>query len=140
MHTPRMPEAVENAIKDRVTRAEVSYEMGISPAVEEQDIVDLLNSVAQRLGAPEYALTNLSQVRSARMRLALSEPKFMGTGIARPGAAIGEKINSSMSPLQAVHLVARTGCKTPSHQRKSLNPKDVARVLQPLLVSCNSGS
>ncbi|MGH9573995.1 MAG: hypothetical protein ACRD40_10760 [Candidatus Acidiferrales bacterium] len=88
----RMPEAVEEMLKERITKAEMSYAAGTSPAVEEQDIVDLINSVAQSLGAPEYALTSLSQVRSLRMRLALSEPKFMGTGMARPEAAIGETV------------------------------------------------
>jgi hypothetical protein len=102
----RMSQDIENAAKGRITNAEIRYEAGNSPPVEEQDVVDLANSVAQRLGAPEYAFTNASQVRSLRMRMALNEPKFMGAGMARPGAAIGEEISSSMSPLQAVHLLA----------------------------------
>jgi hypothetical protein len=46
------------------------------------------------------------QVRDLRMSLALSLPKFMGTGIARQGAAIGESISPTMGPSQAVHLMA----------------------------------
>jgi hypothetical protein len=39
------------------------------------------------------------------MSLSMAEPKFMGAGVARQGAALGESINPAMGPSQAVHLI-----------------------------------
>jgi hypothetical protein len=61
--------------------------------------------MADKLGAPSYAKTSLPQVRLLRMRLALTSPAFMGTGLGRQHMNTGESVNESMSPLQAVHLL-----------------------------------
>jgi hypothetical protein len=62
--------------------------------------------MAKKFGLPDYAMTSLAQVRYLRMQLAIQLPQFMGRGMSRPDAKIGDSINSSMSPLQAVHVVA----------------------------------
>lgn len=102
---PRAPEAIENVVKDRLVRAETAYRNGLQQGVLERDIVELFNSVSDRLGLPSYAKTSLQQVRTLRMQLALSSPAFMASGLANPNMKVGESIPESMSPLQAIHLI-----------------------------------
>lgn len=103
---PRMPASIEGTVKDRLAQSEISYRQGRKPGVQEKDVVDALNNLSEKLGGPPHSKTTLSQVRVLRMWLALSEPKFMGTGLARQDGAIGESISPTMGPLQAAHLIA----------------------------------
>jgi hypothetical protein len=103
---PRMPSAIESNIKDRVVRGEISYREGKTKGVQEQDVVNAMNDLSDKLGGPPHSKTSLSQVRVLRMWMALSQPTLMGAGVARPGAAVGESINTAMSPVQAAHLIA----------------------------------
>ncbi len=101
---PRLPAPVESAVKERLVQAEIRYRHGEKPGIQEQDIVDTVNSLVDGLGGPPYLKTTLSQVRVLRMRLALGQPIFMGTGVARPDVRVGESISSAMGPMQAVNL------------------------------------
>ncbi len=102
---PRMPAELEQPVKDRLVRAETLYLQGKGPGVQEQDVVSLLNTLAEKLGAPDYAKTSVAQVRYLRLKLAVLEPTFMGKGAWRPNTAVGQSMPSTMSPLQAVHLL-----------------------------------
>lgn len=102
---PHLPSQLENAVKDRLVKSEMLYQQGRKPGVEEGDIVEAINNLAQKLGAPPHGETTLSQVRLLRMSLALAEPKFMGTGIALPGVALDESVSATMVPSQAIHLI-----------------------------------
>ncbi len=104
---PRMPADMENFVKARLVRAEMAYLQGVGPAVQERDIVRLVNSVANKLGVPEYGKTSEHQVRVLRMGLALSSPTFMGRGMARGDIKVGQRVEPTMSPLQAAHLIGR---------------------------------
>lgn len=102
---PRLPGPVESAVKNRLVQAEILYRQGKGPGVQEQDVVDTLNELVDRLGGPPYLKTTLSQVRVLRMSLAFRLPIFMGTGVARPAGNVGESISTSMGPTQAVNLI-----------------------------------
>jgi hypothetical protein len=102
---PRMPDVVAGAVKARLVQAEAKYMHGEGPGVQEQEVVTLLNDLATRFGAPEYAKTSLAQVRVMRMTLLLSAPVFMGRGMMPDHARLGDSVNTTMSPLQAAHLV-----------------------------------
>jgi hypothetical protein len=102
----RMASVVEGMVKDRLVGDEILYRQGKAPGVQERDIVDTLNHLAERFGGPPYSKTSLSQVRVLRMWMALCQPNFMGAGVAKQNAAVGESISSAMSPLQAAHLIA----------------------------------
>ncbi len=102
---PRLPAAIQSVVKERLMQDEILYRQGKRPGVKEQDIVDTLNGLVDQLGGPPYLKTTFSQVRALRMRLALGQPVFMGTGVARPDAGIGESISPAMGPMQAVYLI-----------------------------------
>jgi len=101
----RLPEVLETKTKGRLVPAEISYRRGNSPGVKEEQIANMLNNLAKRFGAPAYAMTNASQVRFLRMHMALTEPIFIGTGLTNPNAKVGDSVNDTMSPVQAIHLI-----------------------------------
>ena len=101
---PRLPEPAATLIKDRLARAESDYLLGKQPGVEEQDLVNLHNDLVKRFGAPEYARTSLKQVRYLRMTMLFSAPQFMGRGMTKEHAEVGESVKSVMSPLQATQI------------------------------------
>jgi hypothetical protein len=101
-----LPANIEDTIKQRLTQAEIQYLKTGHPGVKEADVANLVNLLADRLHLPDYAKTNVNQVRVLRMSMALSSPVFMGRGMSSPGAQIGESVAPEMSPLQATHVLA----------------------------------
>ena len=102
---PRLPDILENPIKDRLVIAEFAFRQNTRSGVREEDIVQLVNTMADKLKVPGYAKTNLKQVRVLRMQLMLASPVFMTQGVDPAHLSPGEHIGSTLSPLQAVHLI-----------------------------------
>jgi len=102
---PRLPDVIENTIKDRLVDAEFAYRNGTQPGVQEEDLVKLVNSFADKLHAPSYAKTSIKQLRLLRMQLAFASPAFMASGLVRHKMLVGDSVSSTMSPLQAAHLL-----------------------------------
>jgi len=103
---PAIPSQIESVIKDRLVQTEMLYRQGGSPGVSEEKVVSLVNMMAGKLGMPDYTRTSGQQVRYLRMALAVAEPRFMGSGVARPDSSLADSIAPVMSPLQAAHLIA----------------------------------
>src|SRR5437016_5028067 len=59
----RLPALAEKMVKDRLTKAEIHHLRGTRAGVQEQDVVNLVNLLASKLHAPDYAKTSLRQVR-----------------------------------------------------------------------------
>lgn len=102
----RLPGSLEIVVKDRLTQAEMDYLRGKRPGVKEEDIVRVVNLVADRLHLPEYAKTSQKQVRLLRMSMTLASPVFMGRGMTEQNVNVGDSISPELSPLQAAHLAA----------------------------------
>jgi hypothetical protein len=101
---PQAPSEVLAPIVDRLVYAEVRYRAGTGAPVEETNVVPMINGLVATLGLPNYATVDSPQVRFVRMATLRLTPKFMGEGALRPAMKVGEEINHSISPLQAVHL------------------------------------
>jgi hypothetical protein len=112
----QVPAELTDPIKERLVRAEVDYRQGKSPGVEEANIVEMNNALVGELGMPDYMKLGLQQVRELRLSTLTLTPFFMGMGMTRKNMKVGEKMNSTMSPLQAAHLV------TFLVQQKLINP------------------
>jgi hypothetical protein len=102
---PHMDTAVEAVTTDRLVKAEKAYLQKQRSGVQEQTVVDVINGLADKFAVPDYAKTSALQVRYLRMTEALTSPNFMGRGVARPDAKIGDSVNPEMSPIQAAHLM-----------------------------------
>jgi hypothetical protein len=112
----QVPAELSDAIKERLVRAEINYRQGKSSGVEESNIVKMNNALVGKLGMPDYMKLGPQQVRQLRLSTLTLTPFFMGMGMTRKNMKVGEKINSTMSPLQAAHLV------TFLVQQKLVNP------------------
>jgi hypothetical protein len=119
-----MPAALQASVKNRLVDAEMSHRRGANPGISEEAVVQVINSTAERFGLPEYAKTNASQVRYLRMHMALTSPIFMGAGMTRPDAVIGDQINSTMSPAQAIHLIQVLADQKYSNPTYQVSPAD----------------
>jgi len=103
---PKPAAPVALLLQNRLARAELAFRNGKIPGIKESDLVDLVNTYADRLQAPVEARTTESQIRILRMRLLLGTPLLMGTGMAHSDMKIGESISDTLSPMQAFHLLS----------------------------------
>jgi len=92
---------VAPALKDRIVRAQLGFELNGKGPVTEQAIVAAINTAAEKLNAPNHVQTDPAEVRRLRTRLLLSCPSMI---IAGDGG--DESIRESMSPLQASYVAA----------------------------------
>jgi hypothetical protein len=93
---------IRGRILDRVVKAELAYRSGQHPPVPEDNVVKVVNSLAQQLGAPDYAKTNLDQVRYLRTSLMVSSPHLVASGT-RSGE--DKEIPRALSPVEATYVV-----------------------------------
>lgn len=94
------PAGMDDAIKERLVRAEIKYRQGRSKGSAEFRVVHMVNLLAHKLGAPDYARTNVLEVRRLRVSLL---PYTAGLRAQVPDDEIkkGGKRSASMSPLEA---------------------------------------
>ncbi len=104
-HVFALPAPLSQSLEQRLSRAEISYREGRGRGVTEHQLVEFLNSLAQKLNLPDYAKTTPAQLRVLRMTSATQWPVLMGTGLSGPKAHVGSTVNETMSPLQAMHLL-----------------------------------
>lgn len=103
-HMYQLPEPVVAALETKLATAEMQYRNHQGHAVTDGDLVSFMNWMGDRLHLPAYTKATASQVRSIRVRLALSSPQFMGTTLAGRDLTKGDHLHSEMSPLQAMHV------------------------------------
>lgn len=102
--------AATGELKDRVFRSEMEYRKGKRKGVDEVEVVKVVNGLAKKYGAPDYAKTNQGEVRELRMSMLLTEGDFVARGRndgkGKKKRKKGDSIGSEMSPLEAVYVTA----------------------------------
>ena len=102
-----MPIFTQEAMKERVARAEVNYRQGKVKGISEVKVAKTINELAEKLALPDYAKVSVAMVRTARMGLMLELPNLMtldDRGNKRTKKKIGSSISPFMSPLEATSL------------------------------------
>lgn len=98
----------KEAVKKRLVRAEINFQKGEKRGIPEENIVLMVNELADRLLAPDYAKTDLQQVRHIRVSRMQYLPNLINQQDAdKKGASqkkIGSSINPNMSPLEAAYV------------------------------------
>ena len=106
-HFGEIPVDVLEQVKKRVVAHEVKYRQG-KKGVKEKDIVKMVNELADKVGAPDYAKTSDLQVRSLRARLMTGYPNFISPADAEGKRGlkkrVGAGMNPEVSPLEAVFV------------------------------------
>ncbi len=101
------PAEILGRIKERVVAHEVKYRAN-KKGLKENDIVRMVNELAEKTGAPEYAKTSSFQVHSLRARLMIGYPNFISPANAKKEIGlhkrVGTQMNPEMSPLEAVFV------------------------------------
>lgn len=101
------PAGMADAIKARLVRAEVNYRNGRSKAISEFDVIRMVNMVAQKTGAPDFAKTNVFEVRRLQLGILPFVPNLLARtrdGLENDGRPRGAAVNSAMSPLEATFV------------------------------------
>jgi hypothetical protein len=104
-HVYSVPDPVAGLLEDRLTDAEIRFRNKTGPGVSEEQLVDLLNWMGDKLHLPSYTKTTAAQVTTLRMKLAVLSPTLMGSTLAGKELRRGDHVRPEMSPLQAMHLV-----------------------------------
>ena len=102
-----IPPGISKGIKERLTRAELKYRED-HQGVREANVVEVINNLAGRFGAPDYAKTTALQVRFMRASLRRYLPNLVAVetqenraGLRKP---VGTGMNEEVSPLEAAFL------------------------------------
>jgi hypothetical protein len=106
------PAGMVDALKDRLVRAEVNYRNG-GKGVVETDIVRMVNRFAYVLKAPDFARTNLFEVRRLEVGLMPYVPELRPRQADADEANVGRKKgvtftpdSRTLSPLEATCIAA----------------------------------
>ncbi len=89
-----VPAFTKNSMKDRLARAEMHYRATGEGGVPEENVAMMVNDLATKFGAPEYAKTDRDQARFLRVRMMADLPNFAGQDVKE------SSINPVMSPLE----------------------------------------
>jgi hypothetical protein len=95
------------ATKERLQRAEISYRNGKQEGIQEINVVRVVNGLALKFKAPEYAKTSQYEVRTLRLAMLPLLPDFIAVerfGETGEEARIGSTIPPQMSPTEAVFV------------------------------------
>lgn len=107
LNVDEAPAGMADAIKERLVRAETNYRNGSGKGSSEFHIVRTVNGVAKKLGLPDYAKTNVFEIRRLEMNILPFVPNFLGGQHNRREDARKASINAELSPLQAVFVMGR---------------------------------
>ena len=91
----KAPAGMDDAIKERLVRAEINFRNGTNKAdPSEFRVVHVVNRLADQLGAPAYARTNVFEVRRLRTDLRPYTPDLQTGDMA-------DELGAPMSPMEA---------------------------------------
>jgi hypothetical protein len=115
---PQIAGVATSTIVDRVANAELNYRDGRSEGIDESRIVRTVNGLALRLGLPEYAYTDVYEVRRLRLMMLPNFPEIIGRKSAsQPALTAGSTFDSKMSPAETLLIF------TMMLQQKQYNPE-----------------
>jgi hypothetical protein len=102
----QLPELFSRPYKERLFRAEISFRRGDLPGARETAIVHLIDGLAQRLDAPDYARSDQDEVHQLRLTLSYMTPHIVvatpeATGASDPDS---RKLTEVLSPIEAVFV------------------------------------
>ena len=100
-----IPPVMDTIVKERLTQAEMKYKLGLGPGVQEDDIVHIANTLADKFQLPDYARTTLHQVQVLRFSHELSCPVFMGGQAPQQDIDKSRSNPTKLSPAQATYLL-----------------------------------
>lgn len=130
-----VPSLLARPFKQRIARAEISYRQGRSDGIAEENIVRLFDELAQKFGAPEYARTDLDEVRAIRLALSHLLPHLIPREQTEKRTATEEAayaVSPAMSPSEATFVALFLLLQKQLNERTLLTSAERAEVMAAL--------
>lgn len=99
---------VPSQVRDRIARTEKRYRNNQRGGIAEVKAVEVVNGLADRFNAPQYARTGETEIRDLRISMMPFLSQFVGTfraSEANNNSSVNQTINASLSPTEAVLIV-----------------------------------
>jgi hypothetical protein len=93
-----------SSMKNRIKRAEIRYRLGQSDGIPEMKIVRTINGLAKKLNLPNYAKTDIYEVRKLRLSLLSDFPQVVMSST--QATYTSAEPNSKMSPAEATFILS----------------------------------
>jgi hypothetical protein len=102
----QLPELFSRPYKERLFRAEMSFRRGDSRGASESSIVRLIDGLAQKLDAPEFARSDEDEVHQLRLTLSYMTPHLVvaAPGVDDPNDPASRTLPEVLSPVEAVFV------------------------------------
>jgi hypothetical protein len=101
----RIPPIMREIIEQRLVDAEINYKLGRTQGIEEKSVVQIVNTLADKLRLSDSARTTLHQVEVLRFSMELSSPDFMPPPTSQDESAALSLSKTDLSPAQAAHIL-----------------------------------
>ena len=101
----RIPPIMREIIGQRLVDAEINYKLGRTQGIEEKSVVQIVNTLADKLRLSDSARTTLHQVEVLRFGMELSSPDFMPPPSSQGESAALSLSKTELSPAQAAHIL-----------------------------------
>lgn len=98
--------ATAGSVPDRLVAAEVAFQKGKAPGISEEAVVHAVNQLAVRFNAPDYAFTDVKELRRLRFKMLTVYPGLIGRGSAATRDESKHHFERTMSPVEAFHVAA----------------------------------
>lgn len=89
---------------DRLANAEVEYRKGAHSSVTEASIVKAVNNMVATIGAPQWARTNVVEVRKLRMHMLVNNPELFANQGAADNTGHYKALGETMTPLEGSYV------------------------------------
>lgn len=139
-----VPNVIARSFKERLVRSELNYRSGRAHGVSEERVVDVVNLLALKFEAPDWARTSQQEVRGLRSLMSRSMPNFIShapagqTNSELADVGRGFNLKPMMSPLEAVYVaqsLVEQKMVNESYQLSPAERQDVMKALETLEVN-----
>jgi hypothetical protein len=102
----QLPELFSRPYKERLFRAEMRFRRGDSPGASETSIVRLIDGLAEKLDAPDYARSDGDEVHQLRLNLSYMTPHLVvaTSEVNEANDPAARKLPEALSPVEAVFV------------------------------------
>lgn len=90
-------------ITARIATAHEAWRNGALPGISEATLVRSVNHLMEKMGTPQWACTNQTEVRKLRMRMVIGFPQLMAYNGPPDQDGHYKGVSDTMSPLQAAY-------------------------------------
>lgn len=104
-----LPIEFARLFEERFIRAEINYRRGDRAGIPEINVVRVIDEIAQRLDAPDYAKTSTDESREARLGISRRMPHFIVRKSTASKSEAQDKVETvispTLSPLEAAYVI-----------------------------------